>query len=177
MPIYARVYNNIVMELVTPLDGFTIEDSYYRNIAAQFVDVSDVSPRPEPGWTASGSGDAYTFSPPTTPEPTIAQQAQTLLMNGLAINSAGNSDLNATYPCDTSTQQQLNSEITSLLLNSTFTDGGSTIDWLDNVGHVHTFSIDQFKALATMVAGFVTGCIRCINGQSTTLPPDSADIP
>jgi hypothetical protein len=128
------------------------------------------------GLWAVSSGVLVAYTPPA-PVLTIPQQAMALQAAGLAVTSTGAPSLNATYPCDAVTGQQVNAEVTSLLLNDAFTDGNTTIPWLDMNSTAHTFSIAQYKSLATAIAAFVTGCIRCINEQSTTLPSNTATIP
>ena len=54
MAIFARIENGRVMELVTPLEGFTIQESYHPTIASQFIDVTHVNPRPQQGWLFDG---------------------------------------------------------------------------------------------------------------------------
>lgn len=65
MKIFARIENGCVMELVTPLDGFTIKDSYHPIVASQFIDVTDVKPTPEHGWIYDGNKFA---KPPEIPK-------------------------------------------------------------------------------------------------------------
>jgi hypothetical protein len=125
-------------------------------------------------WAVQG-GTLVPYSPPV-PAPSLAQQAATMLAGGLMVSSSGDGALNATYPCDSLTQQHVSAEIVSLLLNGTFTDGATTISWLDAAGNAHALSIDQYKSLATALAAFVTSCVRCISGQSTTLPSNQATI-
>lgn len=127
------------------------------------------------GSWAVASGALVTYVPPT-PTPTLAQQAQALLATGLEITSTGDGALDGTYPCGAAIQLQVNSEVTSILLNDTFTDGSTSLAWLDASGAPHEFSIAQFKTLATALAAFATGCIRCVTGQSTALPSSSATI-
>jgi hypothetical protein len=137
----------------------------HQEIASDTANIGDT-------WNGSSFVAA---NPP--PAPTLAQQAAALLFGGCHVTSTGTPALSATYPCDPTAQQQINAEITSILLNGTFADGETTIGWLDATGASHTFSIAEFKALATEIAAFVSGCIKVINGQSTTLPSASVTIP
>ena len=111
-----------------------------------------------------------------SPHATLAQQANALLAAGLAITSTATSALDATYPTSNAAQQYINAEVTSILLNGTFADGTNALAWLDTSGASHTFTVPQFKTLATAVASFVSACLKCVNGQSTTLPSASATI-
>jgi len=126
------------------------------------------------GWAVQ-SGALVTYTPPAPPL-TLAQQAAALLATGIAITSMATAALDATYSASATAQAQINAEVTSILLNGTFADGTSTIDWLDVSGVSHTFTIAQFKLLATKIAIFVSGCVKCVNGQTTVLPNTSATI-
>jgi len=118
---------------------------------------------------------AVTMGAPAAP--TLAQQAATALAAGLTITSTATAALDATYPASALAQQQINAEVTSILLNGTFADGTATIGWLDVTGASHAYTIAQFKTLATAIGAFVSGCVKCINGQVTTLPSASTTIP
>jgi hypothetical protein len=126
-------------------------------------------------WAVSG-GALVPYSPPA-PAPSLAQQAASLQAGGLAVASSSDGAIDATYPCDALAQQYVSAEVVSLLLNGKFTDGATAISWLDAAGSTHELSIDQFKSLATAIAVFVTGCARCVSGQSTSLPSSTAKIP
>ena len=127
-----------------------------------------------PGWTFAGG----TFSPPYVAPitPTLAQQAGALLAAGLTVASTGTPSLDGVYACDMVTQSHVTSEITALLLNSAFADGGATVTWPDTSGALHTFNATQFKSWATAMAAFIAGCAKCINGASSSLPSASVTI-
>ncbi|OYV98639.1 MAG: hypothetical protein B7Z68_00410 [Acidobacteria bacterium 21-70-11] len=113
---------------------------------------------------------------PPAPTFTLAQQATAALSAGLAITSTGTPALDATYPCDANTQAQLSAEVISLMLNSTFADGTTSIDWVDVNRTGHTMTAAQFKTVATAIGAYVSALTKCINGQSTTLPASSVTI-
>lgn len=120
------------------------------------------------GWAVSnGALVTYTPAPQT---PTLAQQAQALLAAGCAITSTSTPALDSTYATDATSQQHVQAEITSILLNGTFADGTTSIAWLDASNVAHTFTIAEFKALATALAAFVSACLKVVNGQATVLP-------
>jgi hypothetical protein len=84
-------------------------------------------------------------------------QLQAQIGKGVAVTSTNfSATLNGTYPIDSATQLQTVAVVTSILLNGTATDGGSTVSWLDSSGVPHTFTISQFKTFATAVAAYVT---------------------
>lgn len=113
---------------------------------------------------------------PTVTPPTLAQQAGALLAGGLAITSTSTPTLNATYPCDSTTQSHVQAEVISILLNGAFVGGGTTLAWPDASGAVHQFSLAAFKAFATAQAAFVAAGLAAQAGLSSTLPPASAAI-
>lgn len=143
--------------------------------AGQWIQIDTLTPQPGIGWTYS-SGTFTPPTPPAPPAPTLAQQAAALIAAGLTITSTSTSSLDGTYATDPVSQQHISAEVTSILLNDTFTDGTSSIAWLDAAGASHTFTVAQFKTFATAVAAFVSACLKCVNGQSTTLPSASATI-
>jgi len=50
---YARVHNNVVVEILTPVDGFSIEDCFHPDILDKTITVgSDV----EQGWFVNSDG-------------------------------------------------------------------------------------------------------------------------
>lgn len=152
---------------------------YYSGLMASGADVAVIdtagwpaSTTPAQGWTYSSGA----FAAPVAPTPTLAQQAGSLLGSGLTIASTSTPALDGTYATTSDSQQHIQAEVTAILLNGTFADGSTSLAWLDVAGDSHTFDVAQFKAFATAVAAFVSGCLRCVNGQSTTLPSASATI-
>jgi acyl-CoA synthetase (AMP-forming)/AMP-acid ligase II len=81
---------------------------------------------------------------------------QAQITKGVTLTSTGAPALNAVYACDPATQQQIIAEVTSILLNGTFTDGSAALDWPDAGYALHTFSVAQFKSFATAVASYIT---------------------
>lgn len=168
---YARIANAMVFELFTPPGDLTPQQCFTPSIAAQFVAVP-AGVTPEQGWTYEGG----LFAAPVVATPTLAEQAAALLAAGLTISSTSTPALDGTYATDSVSQQHIQAEIIAILTNNTFAEGTSSIAWLDAAGASHTFTVAQFKAFATAVAAFVSGCLWCMNGQSTTLPSASAMI-
>jgi hypothetical protein len=172
MSVYALISGGTVVSLFTPAFP-SLPISQQIHVGLGPIDITTMSPQPQIGWTYTGGTFA---APPAPPAPTLAQQAQTLLGAGLAITSTATPALNATYRTDATTQQNVSAEVTSILLNGTFADGGASVAWQDAGGASHSFSVAQYKTLATAVAAFVAGCLKVVNGQSTTLPAASATI-
>ncbi len=57
----ARIQNNIVAEILTPIDGHAIEDCFHPSILAQCVDVT----------TGMKVGDVY---PPVVETPVVVEE-------------------------------------------------------------------------------------------------------
>lgn len=174
--LYAIIQNGTVVALTSPADGTSIAQAPGLTPAQIAAAVAVPSGSiPGIGWTES----AGAFTPPggPPPPPTLAQQAATSLAAGITITSTSTPALDGTYAATVTAQQQITAEITSILLNDTFADGTTTIEWLDTSGAAHAFTVAQFKTLATAIAAFVSGCVKAMNGQATTLPAAAMTIP
>ena len=171
MTLYARSVSGIVVETFTPPDGVVIADCFTPDLVAQFVAVPS-GQAVVAGWTFDGTNFA---APTPPPPPSLAQQAVAMLAAGCQITSTGTPALNATYPCDPTTQADIQAELISLMLNNTFTNGTTTLLWLDATNTPRAFSVAAFKAFATAVGTFV-GALKIIAAtNSGTLP--SATLP
>jgi hypothetical protein len=104
------------------------------------------------------------------PAPTLAQQALAMIANGGQIASTSTPALNGTYALDPVSQATVQAEVISLLLNSAFTNGTTTLSYPDKTGMTHVFSVTEFKAFATALAQFVTALTNISNSNSGTLP-------
>jgi hypothetical protein len=110
------------------------------------------------------------------PAPTLAQQALTMLATGCQIASTSTPTLNGTYALDPVSQGMVQAEVVSLLLNSVFTNGTTTLDYPYKSGTPHAFSVTEFKAFATALAQFVTTLTNIAASNSGTLPPQPTTI-
>jgi hypothetical protein len=115
--------------------------------------------------------------PPAPTTPGLAQQANTLVNNGITITSVSTPSLNGTYAVDATSIPHFMAEFLSLVATSAFCDGTQSVAWPDTSGVIHNFTVAQFKPFALAASAFVAGALKCINGSSTTLPPASATIP
>jgi hypothetical protein len=125
-------------------------------------------------WTTLVDGAIVIGAPPP---PTLGQQATAMLAAGLTIASTGTPALNGTYACDPATTQNIQAEIISIMLNSTFADGGATVAWPDVAGALHSFDIAAFKSFAAAIAAFVAVLTRIALSNSGTLPSTTTTIP
>jgi hypothetical protein len=100
---------------------------------------------------------------------------------GLIIASTGTPALDGTYPIGPSDQLDIEAEIDSILVNGVFTNGQATRGWPDISGASHTFSVAQFKTLATAIAQYVDALTvaeqAAAFGQTATWPAATATIP
>lgn len=109
---------------------------------------------------------------------TVPQQAAALLAGTVTVTSASTPSLNGTYTITATDQAHLQAEISSIMLNGTFADGTSTVEWPDTANPPvnHAFNVTQFKTFAIAIGSFVAACAKCINGVSTTLPSNQLSI-
>ena len=164
---FALIFNGTVAQLAPA--------EFSVNPAMTWLDVTAVSPAPQPGWTYAGG--MFT-APGGAPAPTLVQMAAAALSAGLAITSTGTSALSGTYAVDQLTQDHVQSEMISLLASggTAFADGSASVAWPDMAGGLHTFSLTEFRAFALAIGAYVAALYKCINGTLSTLPAATATI-
>jgi hypothetical protein len=165
MSIYARIDSGIVAELYTPPAEFTgtpIADLFHADL--QWIDISAISPQPQPRWTYDGT----TFAPP--PPPTLQQQAMALLVAPVAVQSTSLPALDAAYPIDQATQMQITGIAAAISAGLGLPSGGTNFNWPDATGAAHAWPAPQFTALAKAVMNFVYAAAQVAQGHGTTLP-------
>jgi hypothetical protein len=141
------------------------------------ADITGVSPAPAAGWTATNSAGNWSFAAPAAPPaPGPAQLAVTALSAGLALTSTGTPALNATYALDPESRADMLAEMVSLLANSTFTNGTTSLAWPDAANTMHTFNVTEFKAFATAAGAYVGALKPIIASNTGTLPSAGATI-
>lgn len=168
---YARIQNGMVVELLNTTAS--LDTLFVASYAAEFVVVpSGVSP--VQGWLYSNG----TFSaPPAPPAPTLAQDAEAALNNGLAITSTSTPALNATYAVDPTSQQFIEGVAENIKIEGTFPGGAETMEWPVISGSPVTFpNTTDFINFAEAASAYITGLMDATNGISTTLPTASATI-
>jgi hypothetical protein len=177
MTVYARIANGVVAELFTMPVNSKFAISQMFNPALVWVDVTNVSPQPQQGWSATQTGGTWSFAAPAPFVPTLTQQAQAALAAGIGITSTGTPSLNGTYAIDVASQQKINSVALFIAVNQKFPGGGTTYPWLDMSGTVHTFpSTTEFNAFATAVADYVAQLDMIIATGTGTLPVSAVTI-
>lgn len=99
--------------------------------------------------------------------PQLAANAYAALVAaGFTLLSTGTPSLNGTYDVDVPQQGHINSQISAILLNGTFTNGLGTRVWPDRTGTLHTFDVPHFKAFATQVGMFIDAAILAEETQA-----------
>ena len=127
------------------------------------------------GWTYI---DGVFAAPPPPPPPTLAQQAATLMANGLTITSTATPALNGTYGADDGSTANISAIVTGLVAGQGFPPtGATTFLYQELSGIPHEFGETDFTNLATAIRNFVYVCKAVINGGLTDLPANTATIP
>lgn len=70
---YAWINNGSVGQIITTTDD--LSTLYAPGFVAACIDVTNVTPAPSGGWTATETSGTWSFSPPETPTLTLSQQA------------------------------------------------------------------------------------------------------
>ena len=177
MSTYAHIVSGVVVEIITP--SAPVGQCYTAAFVATLVDVTAVSPQPQPGWTATETAGVWTFAAPAAPPgPTLAQQAAAAMSAGLAIASTSTPALNGTFDVSASAQDHMQAEMIALLNSggTTFADGTTSVVWPDMAGVNHTFTAVQARALFLAAGAYVAALFKVINGTLVALPPASAMI-
>lgn len=177
MSTYARPSGGFVMELFSPPGGTTLAECFAAAVAAQFVDVTAVSPSPEPGWTATETLGVWSFAAPVTPTLTSAQNAAAAVEAGLTISSTGTPAIDGTFAIDPAMQGKIAAVEVYILKNSTFPGAASTYPWPTIAGAFVTFpSTTVFQNWATEIANYVSALDIIIASDSGSLPSASVMI-
>jgi len=130
-------------------------------------------------WAINTTTDPITLETynPAPPALSLSEQAQIALSNGVTITSSSTSSLNGTYDCGSATQDHIQSEILSIILNGSFADGTTTVLWLDMANTSHTYNVVEFKSFAGAIGQYVAALFKVIQGTLTSLPASTVSIP
>jgi hypothetical protein len=183
MTLYARIQDGQVAELFTPQDGFQITDCFPPDYAELFIAVPD-GVFPEEGWSATQTGDVWTYAapPPYVPPPlTWDQELATRIAQGIAITSTATPALNATYALDKDTMDQIGPVARDSCTRLGLPGKASTFDYPDITGKLHAFTATDLQNLymeqrdmlliLTEQAGIMA------HGGQPTWPPQTAVLP
>lgn len=129
-------------------------------------------------WIAAGN--TPTPAPAPSAAQTAAMQYAAAVAAGLTVTWTVSATLNGTYALDPTTQFNMTAETVSLVTNSVFTNGQSTRNWPTLSGTFLSFTVAQFKALATAIALYLdqlaSAQATAAAGQSTAWPSASVTI-
>ena len=129
----------------------------------------------------NNGGQPQAVNPPAPSAAQVAQNAAaTALANGIIVTSSNYPSLSGTYSVSPSSVANVNAVTTCILLNATFCNGNTTMQWADTSGTMHTFpTVAEFKSFATQFASYVAavqtyadsgGTVGSIPSNTITLP-------
>jgi len=164
MTLYACVANDSVTYILA-----TVGPSPVIPIGT-WVDIDEVSPRPDVGWAATQNAGAWSFTAPPAPSLTLFQQALAALTQGLTVTLSGTITLGATiFPIDPTTQQKLAAVVTTLVATGAFPGGAESYPMKDATGAWHTFTVSQYKLVAGAIASYVAALTLIVDGNPTNV--------
>lgn len=179
MSVCALIRDGAVAELFTPPGSTTLAECFAAGVAAQFVDVTTLSPSPEPGWSATEMAGVWTFTAPAAaPAPTLAQQAAAAMV-GIAVASAGTPAVSRTYAMDPASRATLAEVVAGINAGDGFPGGGSTFTLIDPLGTVVFPSTAVFLAVAKALRDTFYALSLIANsaaGAAATLPAQPIPI-
>jgi len=181
--IYAHIVAGAVYEPpYSPPEGVPIGDCFHPELL--WVDVTAISPLPEPGDLATESGGVWSFAkpaPPATPPPTASQLLAEKIAAGITLTSTETPALNATYALDDVSTAEIYR--IGLYANqfSVFPSGSTTQAYPDKDGTPHSFGVAAFIAflrqVAPLVSALQTQAAAMEHGDTPSWPPQTASIP
>lgn len=127
------------------------------------------------GATADGQPTWVPIPPP--PPPTLQQEAAMRMSQPVTVESASLPDLNANYPIDDATRQQITGIASAINAGLGLPGGGETFNWPDVMIRVHNWPATQFMAFAKEVMNYIYACGQVAQGHSGTLPNQTLSIP
>ena len=115
-------------------------------------------------WLNAGS------TPDAAPAPSAAEAAQATytaaIAAGLTLTWSISTTLNSTYALDQTTQFNMTAETVSILTSGTFTNGQPMRNWPNAAGAFQSFTLAQFKALASAIALYLDGLASALAAAS-----------
>jgi hypothetical protein len=174
VPTYARISGDQIVEIFTPPPNISIDDCFHQTLL--WVDITGHTPDPQPGWSAVFQSGIWILTEPVVPTPTPAQQATSLLELSALVESTSDQTLNAAYPVGVEARMNVMAEMISLNVNGTFTNGETSVDWLDINSQIHTFDADHFRSYARVIGAYITALKQVAAGIGTTLPAQPLQI-
>jgi hypothetical protein len=178
MSTYARIANGAIAELFTTPTGVELAECFVAAVAAQFVDVTSVTPEPQPGWSATETSGAWSFAAPVAPPTTPAVAYGAFIAGGVTVTSTATPALDGVYPIDANTQVNITTEASFITTFGEFTTGGTiNLPWqLANGSFVEFPTTASFLAFAKAV-GQLVAAAKLALAQSNAMPGATITIP
>ena len=147
-----------------------------------WVQIDTISPEPGIGWDALETSGSWTFTPPPTTPPTLAQQAAAALGAGLTITSTGTPAINGTYAIADGVafgRNDIGTEAQFISTFQEFTNGTQTLEWplIDGKTFVTFPSTATFMNFAKAAAQYYAAVKAVAALGAGTLPSASVTIP
>jgi hypothetical protein len=168
---------------VNPVIGFYDTDmiNYGTNLPNVLFEMTDAQwdTRMDGPLAIAVNGSLQALVPYTIPmpEPSLSQQAAAALASGVSIVSTGTPALDGVYAMTPEVRSDITAEVVSLMLNQSFTNGGTVIGIGDIENTLHTFTAAAFPAFATAYGRHV-GALRAVQiSNDGTLPASTVTIP
>lgn len=182
MGVFARIQDGKVAEpLVTIPDGASIAD--YFNAQLTWVDVTNVSPRPDQGWAATFLSGAWSYSPP--PPLSLQDQAMmaltTHVSEGVVITSTGTPGFHPTMGLDQDTIALIQPVAQDAASGLGLPDDADTISFADLSGAPHDFTAPQviavYKVQRNLVSKLNAAAGVMAKGGTPTWPAQTGTMP
>jgi hypothetical protein len=127
-------------------------------------------------WAVANGGTLVPYTPPM-PELSLRAQAEAALIAGVSIVSTSNPALDGVYPMTPEMRSDIQAEVLSLVVNQSFTNGGTVIGIGDISNTLHDFDAAIFPTFATLYGRHV-GALRAVQiSNEGTLPSQPVTIP
>jgi hypothetical protein len=167
---YARIQGGIVVELVE-LDA-SLDVAVVFNPSLTFIDVTGVSPAPQPYWSYTAPS---TFAAAAEPVLRPADMYNAAIAAGCQIVSTANpSTLDGTYPLDPLSVGKITAIAAGINAGKGLPGGGSTFNLLDVAGNAHPIGSGDFLNLAAALETYVYDCsvaeMTLLGGHVATWP-------
>lgn len=104
----------------------------------------------------SAAQNVVTNFNPSGPQVEAQSTFEAALSAGVTLTWTTSTSLNDTYPIDTATQVRMVVERLSVAVNSTFTNGTTTLTWFGITGAQHSMSMSQAGAFVKSVWAYLT---------------------
>lgn len=133
------------------------------------------------GLWAVSDGHLVAHVRPPSKEWAANEARKAAIAKGITVTSVSAPDQNGTYALDDAAEARIFREGLFAAQFSAFTDGQETLDYPDQSGVLHTFTVDQFVALFRKVAPLTTRLAKqaeiMASGGTPSWPDQTADLP